>query len=245
MTTTKTTKTTPKREEHATLADALVAFQRELPRVAKDALNPAFKSKYATYDALASLVVPLLAAQGVKWGATATMTDEGFVLRYAIVHAPTGEEDGGVWPLPDPRAVAPQEVRKATTYAKRTALELLTGVPTADDPDDDDANDVPPAHRYQRQPAKPSVPQLTEGEWLNRINAAPTLDDAVNVWRVAAEACREGQLGQETVDKLAVVCRERRAAEEQRQAELDREAELEAEAEADLVAELADEVAQK
>ncbi len=133
--------------EPSALAAALAAFQANLPRVAK--ASQGNRGRYADLADVSLKVLPLLAAQGLAWTASPTVTDAGaFVLRYSLRHI-GGEVIGGDYPLPNPNE-PPQTLGSATTYAKRYALCAVTGV--APDNDDDDG-----AHATDNHHAQPST----------------------------------------------------------------------------------------
>src|SRR5690606_7949636 len=101
--------TTSRRTPLSELAKALAKFHTDLPEVKKDATNPHFGSKYADLADIVKVVLPKLAAVGLTWIATPTMTEDGFVLAYELRHE-TGEKVEGAWPLPDPERAKPQEL---------------------------------------------------------------------------------------------------------------------------------------
>lgn len=128
--------------DHKSLAAALAAFQQELPKVNRDnqAVIPGkegkqgYKYLYANLADVSAAVLPLLGKHGLSFSAKPTLTADGrFVLEYALRHA-SGEEDRGQWPLQS--GSNPQATGSAITYARRYALQAVTGV--APDEDDDD-----------------------------------------------------------------------------------------------------------
>lgn len=130
------------------LAKALAKFHTDLPEVKKDATNPHFGSKYADLADIVKVVLPKLAAVGLTWIATPTMTEDGFVLAYELRHE-SGESVTGAWPLPDPERAKPQELGSAVTYAKRYALSAVTGI-ALDQDDDGNAASAGPASAPRR-----------------------------------------------------------------------------------------------
>ena len=130
------------------LAAALAAFQSELPPVHKDAaaiLEGESKTtgkkftygyKYAGLDNIVGIVLPLLGKHGLSFTSFPTLSDNGFVLHYQLMHA-SGGALAGDYPLPDPTRTKPQAVGSAITYARRYALCAVTGI--APDEDDDAA----------------------------------------------------------------------------------------------------------
>ena len=143
-----------------TLAGALAAFQATLPTIGKD--NTAkvksdkgnYEYKYADLADVSSAVLPALATQNLAWTTLPTLDDEGrFVLRYELMHGPSGERIGGSYPLPAPGGA--QAMGSAITYARRYTLCSVTGV--APDADDDGAA-VGTQPTYSAPKARPAPP---------------------------------------------------------------------------------------
>lgn len=141
------------------LADALALFQSRYPTVTKGSEgeikgvdkngNPfKYRYNYANLADMSEVCLPLLGECGLAWSCLPTTTSEsptGFGLRYALLFGATGEERGGVWPLPDPIRTSAHAMGSATTYAKRYAFSAATGVAPAED--DDDAREAQAAHK--------------------------------------------------------------------------------------------------
>lgn len=131
------------------LAAALAELQTQLPHVAKDAENPHFRSRYATLEGISAALLPLMGKLGLSFSAKPTLDEAGrFVLRYVLRYAPSGEEDGGDYPL---GAGNSQQQGSAITYARRYCLQAVTGM--APD-EDDDGNAASDAAGNSRKPAK-------------------------------------------------------------------------------------------
>jgi hypothetical protein len=115
----------------ATLVEALVALQGQLPVLAKD--KAAVYGRYADLVQLHEVVLPLLVEHGLCWTCCPTTLDSGqAVLEYALRHL-SGESIGGRYPLP--AGASPQQLGSAVTYARRYALCAVLGVVA--DADDD------------------------------------------------------------------------------------------------------------
>jgi hypothetical protein len=143
----------------AQLYAALAAFQAELPSIGadnratvtgqtKDGRPTSYSYNYANLGDIAPLVMPLLAKHGLAFTSKPTVVDGTFLLIYKLTHS-SGEEDGGVYPLPDPMRTDPQKLGGAITYARRYTLCAMTGI--APGKDDDDAQ----AHRNQPAASPP------------------------------------------------------------------------------------------
>ena len=150
-----------------TIAEALVAFQADLPRVQKGSRNEHFRSSYADLADVVGVVLPALARQGLSWVTVPTMTPTGFALLYTLQHV-SGDQIEGSWPLPNPAETTPQAVGSALTYARRYALSAVTGVA----PDEDDDGN---------RAAKASPP---EG-WKKLIAEASTIDALTAIYKRA------------------------------------------------------------
>ena len=132
--------------EHKSIAEALVAFQANLPVVPKDSQGN--RGKYADLADLTPVVVPALAEHGMYWSTQPTLNERGeFVLHYTLTHV-SGGEIAGDWPLCDPASPS-QSLGSAVTYGKRYALCAVTGV--APGGEDDDGAKATDNHKPQTQ----------------------------------------------------------------------------------------------
>lgn len=126
----------------ATLAEALAAFQANLPQVTKgETARVATKDggqysyDYADLADLSPVVLPALGRVGLSWSCKPQVDKQGrFVLRYKLRHV-SGEQDTGKYPLPN--GVPAQQLGSAITYGRRYCLLAVTGVAPADGSDDD------------------------------------------------------------------------------------------------------------
>ena len=124
----------------ASLAEALIALQARLPRIAKD--TDAQYGKYANLASIHDAVFPLLAEFGFAWVCRPTLEDGRFVLAYSLEHAASGGRRYGSYPLPVDATA--QQIGSAITYARRYCLCAVLGIAPAEDDDDGDAASVPP-----------------------------------------------------------------------------------------------------
>lgn len=146
--------------DHATLAEALVAFQAEIGTVAKDAANPFFKSTYADLPAIKAEAQPVLARHGLavtQKPGYLVVQHEGFkpeifdTLTTELVHR-KGERDKSTMIL-RPVKNDPQAQGSAITYAKRYAFQAVLGI-VADVDDDGNAASAGPSPAQIRADAK-------------------------------------------------------------------------------------------
>lgn len=198
------TKTDTQQVKHAGIAAALAAVQTEIPAVAKgetaEVLTKSgqkYHYQYAPLEVITPLILPLLGRNGLAWSAQPTLMGDVFVLHYALTHE-SGEAIEGIYPLPDPMAIKPQQLGEAITYARRYALCAVTGVaPGGDDDDAAGANDKPASSRVKKtlppkakpEPVKPAV---ASHNWAADVLDVNSVEDLRQVHVKAVEA---GELG--------------------------------------------------
>lgn len=134
----KTTKAPAKAKKHATLVEALAAFQADLPDVTLDGVNPHFKSKYATLAGITKKVLPVLTEHGFAFSVGSFVDNGTLVLDAHLIHE-TGESRSAQFPITETN---PQKVGSAVSYYRRYALSALTGI-VADEDDDGNTASVP------------------------------------------------------------------------------------------------------
>lgn len=159
-------KTTSKK----TLAEALIAFQADLPSVALDATNPHFKSKYASLGSVTKAVLPKLSEHGLAFS-VGSFVDNGLLIVDAHLIHESGESRSLQFPITEAN---PQKIGSALSYARRYALSALTGV-VADEDDDGNAASTPSAAERQiakaasrpaARPANDAPAQAEVREWI-------------------------------------------------------------------------------
>lgn len=174
--------------DHKNIAEALAAFQAELPTVVKSntadvkaKTGASFKYQYADLTAVTEKVMPLLSKHGLAFSASPTIKDGRFVLAFVLMHPAGGFDNSihGYYPLPEHGS--PQDVGSAITYARRYALCAVTGV--APGGDDDDAGRAQDAHakRPQKTPAAPVM-----------LDQTARIDRAAKALRAAGTAAQIG-----------------------------------------------------
>ncbi len=119
------------------LAAALIGFQADMPNVTKDAVNPFYKSKYATLEAILTAAKPHLKKHGLA--VVQLPTIEG--LKTIIMHesGETIESDAKIVM----KDQSPQGQGSAITYMRRYALSAALGIATEDDDDAEAATHKP------------------------------------------------------------------------------------------------------
>jgi len=137
-----------------TLNAALVAALGELRNVAKDKINPHFKNRYTSLDAILDATRPVLSKHGLALSQEPCFEDgmAGVVTR--IIHT-SGEsrESKLLLPLRDQSA---QGVGSCLSYARRYAAAAVLGI--ASDEDDDGQQASTPANASKPVIAKPVIP---------------------------------------------------------------------------------------
>lgn len=159
--------TAPK-PEHASLAAALVAFQSEMPKVAKNKTanvpmkgGGSYHYTYADLPDVSDAALPLLTKHGLSFHCAPGRCEDGSYELRGILRHTSGESDTGSLPL---MGRAMQELGSAITYGRRYLLGCMTGVIT----DDDDDGSIAQAARERTQ----SYREPTPGETLlSELNA--------------------------------------------------------------------------
>lgn len=199
-------------DPQASFADALAAFQAEMPLIRKGQTATVKSDKgsysydYADLTDITEHVAPVLAKHGLSWTATPTLTDGGaFVLRYALLHR-GGHRECGDYPLPDPSRSSAQQIGSALTYARRYALCAVTGVaPGGDDDDGEKAADAR-ARSPHAAPEPPAPQRVTDRDWMAgfdpRITAAASVSEVRGLW---AEMKAQHAAGRLTDDDRAAL----------------------------------------
>lgn len=139
------------------LATSLVAAQKAMPQLSKDATADTGKFSYS-YLSLASLlaqVLPVLNEQGLALMQAPCISEGRPALRTHLFHE-SGESQDDVMLLPVDGSATAQALGSALTYARRYAV--LSVLALAPDEDDDGASAS--ARPVQRTEAKPAASEL-------------------------------------------------------------------------------------
>jgi hypothetical protein len=176
------------------LAKALPAAQQGFAKVAKDAANPHFNSRYASLAEIAEAVTPALNKAGFTVLQPVTVSEDGAAVRVTTVLL----HESGQWlrathSVPISKRDA-QGVGSALTYARRQALQaLLTVAPAGEDDDGEGAvgrgqgrPPLPPTP----PPAKPPLVERAERLEL-RLREVRTSRDIDRTWALAGDLREE------------------------------------------------------
>jgi hypothetical protein len=168
---------------HANLAQALAAFQAELPKLTKDEKakvkgetkdGRAYDRSYGYADLaqVVETVLPVLGSHGLSITSATTLDEGQMVLVVTLLHE-SGELRTSYWPLPDLRRVGPQDIGSAMTYGRRYLTLALTGTyPGGEDDDGAKAQQAPRESWDSAVPARPATQQA------NRPVSAPPAEPA-------------------------------------------------------------------
>lgn len=118
------------------IAAALVAVQKHLRPIKRNADNPFFKSSYTDLAALSETILPLLTAEGIAL----VQGGDGAHLDTILVHT------SGEWirtSLPMPAETNPQKLGSSITYLRRYALAAIVGAVSEGEDDDGNAASHP------------------------------------------------------------------------------------------------------
>ena len=187
-------------DEFAELAKALVAAQADLEPVTKDSLNPHFKSKYVSLDAIVEAVRKPLADRGlaIVQGACTPNGDAALTVETLLIHT-SGEWMSNTVVVPMAK-IDPQGAGGALTYGRRYGLSALLSLATEEDDDANAATAKPAAVPPKRAPAKPAAgAQPAKAE--PKATAGQVADiEALVIVAVEGGASSKGIVGQMIAD---------------------------------------------
>lgn len=157
---------------HQSLAEALAAFQAELPKLTKDEKakvkgetkdGRAYDRSYGYADLaqVVETVLPVLGRHGLSVTAKNIFTSDGYILRVTLLHE-SGGSDAGDWPLPDPRRSGPQDIGSAMTYGRRYLTLALSGAYPGGEDDDGAKAQGAPRDRWEDAQPRPASQQATD-----------------------------------------------------------------------------------
>jgi hypothetical protein len=172
-------------KDTTTLYTALLAAQRAMGPVKKDASNPAFRSKYASLQSILDTIEQPLWDNGlVLVQRFEPSVDRDPVLITEIIHAASGERITSALDVVGKDRTDPQKVGSAITYARRYSLLALLGL-TPEEDDDGNAAAKPaprPQERPRREPlnAAPLGSAYDEAEYERLSRQVRVNDEALS-----------------------------------------------------------------
>lgn len=138
----------------------LAACQNDIGVIAKDAVNPHFKSRYVTLDAITKALLPVTTKYGLVVHQRVTKASGEPVLITTVTDVDSGEKIEDEYPLSWDGA-NPQKQGSAITYARRYALGCIFQIATEED---DDGNRFSKSRSAQSGYAAQSQQLATTGQ---------------------------------------------------------------------------------
>lgn len=166
------------------ISAALLKFQGAVDGVRKDSKNPAFKSHYASLEAVRDTAVPELQKVGVVFLQSAgAIVDGVMAMTTRLIHPESGEWIEGTMDIALGKR-DPQGVGSASTYAARYSLMAMLGLPSIDD-DGETAID-----RTNSRPEPETLPKAKTrdlyAEMRDELDACQSLGDLATLWNSQA-----------------------------------------------------------
>ena len=142
-------------DQPATLNQAILALQAQLPRIGKGSTGQVGTRvyKYADLPAIMDAIRALMITLGLIWVCKPTTVDGQFVLATSLRHVPSGESEDGDMPLPV--AQGPQGTGSAITYFRRYGLLAVLNIVVDDDDGRAAQDDHEAALQAWNAPARP------------------------------------------------------------------------------------------
>ena len=143
-------------DQPATLNEAILALQAQLPRIGKGSTGQVGTRiiKYADLPAIMDAIRDLMIKFSLIWVCKPAVLDGGlFVLATSLRHVPSGESEDGAVPLP--LTQGPQAVGSAITYFRRYGLLAVLNIVVDDDDGRAAQDDHEAAVQAWNAPARP------------------------------------------------------------------------------------------
>jgi hypothetical protein len=135
------------------LIAALIKFQKEVPVIPKNKLNPHYKSYYAELSTVIDTCLPVLNKNGLLVSQTFNVDAGQNTLVTRLLHESSETLESFIY-LPDLQDA--QKLTGAITYLRRTSYLSILGL-CADEDDDGNAVSRPPQRFEQKQESKPQI----------------------------------------------------------------------------------------
>jgi len=157
-----------KSESITKLAAALVKFNGEISRVAKDASNPFFKNKYASLDSIIDEARPVLTKNGLSILQLPSGDGEHAIMKTLLLHE-SGEWIESEALIIKPVKSDPQAYGSCISYMRRYSLTSFLSLNTGED---DDAEKATHGNQHDKVPVKTpyKAPQPAENTHSNIIS---------------------------------------------------------------------------
>lgn len=154
--------------ELGALALALSAAQAEMPAVAKDSVNPFFKSKYADLATVAATALPVITKHGLAVSQFVGSSDLGGDVLHTILLHKSGQYLASAMNLHPVKPNDPQAQGSAITYARRYAFMAALGLVADEDDDGNKATGTRPAAKGASKAASKPAPAPREPQTVRR-----------------------------------------------------------------------------
>lgn len=163
------------------LAKAMLQAHDEMPVIENNAVNPHFRSNYATLDTIIGQCRPIFSKHGVA------VLEHSFcdIQKLLLIHAESGEELESSIELRCKDVSNPQQLKSAQTYARRMLWLSAAGVCPVDE--DDDGNQA------STEPTQKPAPQGKKGLPMATQEAFGEHGQAVLEYLIAVGNLKEGQ----------------------------------------------------
>lgn len=170
-------------ERPKTLAGALVMAQSLMHHATIDAVNPHFRSRYATLQAVIDAVKPALNAAGIAFYQKTEPAPGGVVVETVFLHESGETLSTGALFVPA-GAQSAHGYGSALTYAKRYSLAMACGIGADEDDDGNVATANPPTQtqtvtEQQAEEIKALIAQTSSDTlaFLKALGNAPSVDE--------------------------------------------------------------------
>lgn len=175
------------------VAAALALAQAAMRPAIKDAMNPAFRSKYADLAAVWDAAREPLTKQGLAVVQDVTMDEGGIAVTTRLLHKSGQWMEFGPLVVPLSKRDA-HGVGSATSYAKRYSFSACVGIATADQDDDGNAAVAKPSYEPPKAPAVPSDAQMVKLQELRDASLNGT-DALKAAWTALGKADKTALAG--------------------------------------------------
>ena len=158
------------------LVAALAKAQGQIAPAPKDAVNPYFRTRYATLAAVREVMRQPFADNGLSLVHVPSVHESFLVVRSKVWHASGQYMDVGTMRV-EVDVTDPQKIGSAMTYIRRYVACCVAGV-VADDDDDGNAASPPPAAAVRKQaPSKPRQPSEDDKTVQRILKGIATADE--------------------------------------------------------------------
>jgi len=164
------------------LAKAMLQAHNEMPVIENNAVNPHFRSNYATLDTIIKQCRPVFSKHGIA----VLEHSSGDLQKLCLIHAESGEQLNSSIELRCKDVSNPQQLKSAQTYARRMLWLSATGVCPVDEDDDGNQASQGDSKPVTQGKGKIGLPQKT-------VEAFGAEGEIVLSYLVSVKAIKVGQ----------------------------------------------------